>query len=412
MSTSPSSDRRGPAGAGPGAVGAASRAGWVLTRRRLEVALGGLWLLDGLLQFQPYMFTHAFFAELLSMANMGLPGWLSTVLYRITSMLTAQPVLWNTLFATLQVALGAGLIWGRSGRLTQVARLVSIGWALAVFVVGEGVGELFMPGTGALNGAPGAALLYAVLAVLLWPRGSGAGGGRGAAVERGAAAADEGVLGGRVALACWAVLWAGLAALELAPANHDPAVPAGETSNLAAGEPGWLAALNRHVGSLLEGRGVAFAVAAGLIMLIIAVAVTDPRSRRAALAAGAVLGALFGLIGQDFGGLLTGQATDPGTAPLLVLLALALWPRSVITAPQRPASGLAAAAAGTAPPGVAHSPLAQSPLAPSPMAHSAMAQPSSAQPSPAAPVAASPDSMPCAAGPSRPAAAPIDLRQV
>ena len=390
MSTSPSSDRRSPAGAEPGGAGAAGRAGRagpVLTRRRLEVALGGLWLLDGLLQFQPYMFTHAFFADLLSMANMGLPGWLSEVLYRITSMLTAQPVLWNALFATLQVALGVGLIWGRSGRLTQVARVVSIGWALAVFVVGEGVGELFMPGTGALNGAPGAALLYAVLAVLLWPRRSGDGGGRSVAGRgadiRDAAAAGEGVLGGRVALACWVVLWTGLAALELAPANHDPAVPAGETSGLAAGEPGWLAALNRHVGRLLEGHGVAFAVAAGVAMLIIAVAVLDLRSRRAALAAGAVLATLFWLIGQDFGGLLTGQATDPGTAPLLVLLALALWPRRVIIAPPQPAFGLTAAAARTAPPGVAQSPLALST-----------------------------DSMPCAAGPSRPAAAPIDIRQV
>jgi hypothetical protein len=32
------------------------------------------------------------------------------------------------------------------------------------------------------------------------------------------------------------------------------------------------------------------------------------------------------VFGQDLGGLLTGQATDPGTAPLFVLLALALWP--------------------------------------------------------------------------------------
>jgi hypothetical protein len=32
------------------------------------------------------------------------------------------------------------------------------------------------------------------------------------------------------------------------------------------------------------------------------------------------------VFGQDLGGLLTGQATDPGPAPLFVLLALALWP--------------------------------------------------------------------------------------
>ena len=47
----------------------------------------------------------------------------------------------------------------------------------------------------------------------------------------------------------------------------------------------------------------------------------------AALAAGMALAVTYGLFGQDLGGLLTGRATDPGTAPLLVLFALALWPR-------------------------------------------------------------------------------------
>ena len=43
-------------------------------RRHVEVALGVLWLLDGVLQFQPYMFTRAFMDGILGMANMGLPG--------------------------------------------------------------------------------------------------------------------------------------------------------------------------------------------------------------------------------------------------------------------------------------------------------------------------------------------------
>ena len=294
-----------------------------LTRRGLEIALGGLWLLDGVLQFQPYMFTHAFFSDMLSMANMGLPGPVSTAIFKITTLLTWQPVFWNALFATLQVAIGIGLIWRHTARL---ARLVSIPWALGVWVIGEGVGALFMPGTSGLNGAPGAALLYAVLAVLLWPRrrdGMADGGGL-----DGQTAADAGLLGRRGALWCWTVLWAGLAALELAPANHTAVVPAGEAFGVAAGEPGWLAAINHQASQLLAGRGTTFAIASGLAMLAIAVGVW--RSRRAALAAGLILAVFYGLVGQDFGGLLTGRATDPGTAPLLALLALALWPRRPI----------------------------------------------------------------------------------
>jgi hypothetical protein len=298
------------------------------TRRGLEIALGGVWLLDGVLQFQPYMFTHAFFSDMLSMANMGLAGPVSTAIFKVTTLLTWQPVFWNALFATLQVAIGIGLIWGRTARL---ARLASIPWALGVWVIGEGVGALFMPGTSGLNGAPGAALLYAVLAVLLWPRRQdGAADGSvvadGSVTADGQAAADAGLLGRRGALWCWAVLWAGLAALELGSANHSAVVPAGEASGIAEGEPGWLAAVNHQAARLLAGRGTAFAIVSGLAMLAIAMGVLHGRSRRVALATGIILAGLYGLAGQDFGGLLTGQATDPGTAPLLALLALALWP--------------------------------------------------------------------------------------
>ncbi len=120
-----------------------------------------IWVLDGALQFQPYMFSNAFFANMLGMANMGLPGPVSSGIYQVTRLLTMHPVIWNALFASLQVVIGIGLMWGRSAAL---ARCVSIVWALGVWVVGEGVGALFMPGTSALNGAPGAALLYAVVA--------------------------------------------------------------------------------------------------------------------------------------------------------------------------------------------------------------------------------------------------------
>ena len=291
--------------------GRAARAG---TRRRLEMALGVLWLLDGVLQWQPYMFSSAFFGSALGMANMGLPGPVSSVLYRTTTMLTAQPVLWNAAFASLQLAIGAGLLWGRTASL---ARPVSIAWALAVWVIGEGFGGLFMPGVSALNGAPGAALLYALIALILWPRRPAAG----------PAVADAGLLGGRGALWCWTVLWSGLALLELGGANHAAGVPAAEAANIGEGEPGWLAGLNNHAGHLLAGHGALFAVLAAVIEVAVGWCVLRPAWRRTALVAGIAVAILYGVFGQDLGGLLTGQATDPGPAPLFVLLALALWPR-------------------------------------------------------------------------------------
>lgn len=78
---------------------------------------------------------------------------------------------------------------------------------------------------------------------------------------------------------------------------------------------------------MLAGHGAVFAVAAAVAQVAVGLAILRPRWRRAALAAGMALAVTYGLFGQDLGGLLTGRATDPGTAPLLVLFALALWPR-------------------------------------------------------------------------------------
>jgi len=289
-----------------------------ITRRHLEIALGVIWVLDGALQFQPYMFSNAFFSDMLGMANMGLPGPVSSGIYQVTRLLTMHPVIWNAVFASLQVTIGIGLMCGRSAAL---ARCVSIVWALGVWVVGEGVGALFMPGTSALNGAPGAALLYAVVAVVLWPR----------RPDDGSAPAGAGVLGATGALWCWAVLWTGLSLLELSAANHAAVVPAAEVANIGHGEPGWLAVINQDAGHLLAGRGAAFALAAGLVQLATGLGAMRPRWRRVALGMGIALAITYGVLGQDLGGLLTGRATDPGTAPLLVLFALALWPRRQLT---------------------------------------------------------------------------------
>ena len=288
------------------------------------MALGGIWLLDGALQFQPYMFTKTFFATMLGMANMGLPGPLPALLDQVSGLAGAHPAAWNAAFASLQVLIGAGLLWARTAR---VARPVSVAWALAVWVIGEGAGGLLMPGISALNGAPGAALLYVLVAVILWPRHPGDGTGP----AGGAAPADAGLPGGPAARWCWAALWTGLALIELEGANHAAVVPAAEVSDAGNGEPGWVAALNHHAGQLLAGHGAAFALAAALVQLAIGLAILRLRWRRAALAAGIALAVTYGLFGQDLGGLLTGRATDPGTAPLLVLLALALCPRRHVT---------------------------------------------------------------------------------
>lgn len=278
-------------------------------RRRLELALGGLWLLDGALQFQPSMFTRDFFAGILGMANMGLPGPLSNADYHVASLLVAQPVWWNTLFASTQVLIGAGLVWGR-GRPVAAARPLSLLWALAVWIVGEGVGGMFMGGTSLLTGAPGAAVLYAVLTVAIWP----------------AASATASAARQRVVTAAWVVAWAGSALLELQVVNHASGVPGAQIAAGANGEPGAVAAFNRTLGHALGGDGLVVAAALGALAVFAGLGVLSARTRRAALVTGLGVAVFTGLAGQDLGALLTGSATDPGSGPLFVLLAISLWP--------------------------------------------------------------------------------------
>jgi hypothetical protein len=293
-------------------------------RRRLEMALGAIWLIDGALQFQPYMFSKQFFAGVLGMANMGLPGLLSRIDYNVSAMLAAHPAWWNAVFATVQVAIGAGLLWGR-GRPAMVARTASILWGVAVWLVGEGAGALFMGGTSLLTGAPGPALLYSVLTVSIWP------------VPAGTAKARAAELS---AWAGWALAWTGGALLELQAVNHDAGVPGAQIANGAAGEPWFFASLDRVVGHGLQGSGGLFAAILGLVAVGVGLGALWRPTRAVALAVGVVIAAFLGLVGQNLGGAFTGQGTDPGSAPLLILMAVSLWPAPARTpepAPDQPA---------------------------------------------------------------------------
>ena len=290
----------------------------MVSRRQLELALGGLWLLDGALQFQPFMFSKEFFQGILGMANMGLPGPAARADFWVASLLLAHPAAWNAVFASVQVLLGVGLLYRRTSR---VALAASIPWALGVWVIGEGFGGLFMGGTSLITGAPGAALLYAVLAVLAWP----------------SVSTQVRDVTSRVA---WMVAWSGSALLELQTINHLPTVPGAQINNGRFGEPAGLAWLNAAAGHLIGPRGTELAVVLGMTAGLVGIGVWWPATRRAALTIGMMLAGFLGVLGQDLGAIATGHGTDPGTGPLLILLALVMWPAAVKTADARTPSAL------------------------------------------------------------------------
>jgi hypothetical protein len=90
-------------------------------------------------------------------------------------------------------------------------------WALAVWWLGEGLGGVLTGAASPVAGAPGAVILYALLAVLLWPAGP----------ESGAAAfVAARPVGAVAAKLAWVGLWASLAWLMVTPAPSPTPWPA------------------------------------------------------------------------------------------------------------------------------------------------------------------------------------------
>jgi len=292
-------------------------------RRRLQLALGTLWLLDAILQYQPVMFTRAL-SQMLAAAAPGNPALVSHPVLWDARLVGQHPAGINTAFATVQLLLALGIAWRPTVRLALGASVV---WALSVWWLGEGLGGVLTGTASPLSGAPGPAVLYALLAVLLWPRDRGSTRGRARDQPVTAPFAAARAVGAPAARALWLILWASLAYFALLPASRAPQALHGLLSGLTAGEPPWLATISRHGSALVAHQGLAASVALACVLAVIAVGVYLPApAARAVLAGAALLAAVMWVAGQALGGVLTGSGTDPDSGPLLILLVLAFWP--------------------------------------------------------------------------------------
>jgi hypothetical protein len=211
-----------------------------------------------------------------------------------------------------------------------MALAASIAWALGVWWFGEGLGMVLTSAASPVNGAPGAVILYALLAVLLWPT------DRAGRLAPFTAARAVGV---PVARALWLVLWLRLAWFALLPGNRAPQALHDMIAGMTDGEPGWLAALDRGAASLVAHQGLAASIVLAVALVIVAVGVYLPATAaRGTLVLAIVIAAVIWVFGEAFGAIMTGGGTDPNSGPLLALLALAYWPaRAMTMAPARTA---------------------------------------------------------------------------
>ena len=274
-----------------------------VTRRGVQIALGLLWLLDGALKFQPALLTSAFARQVIKPAGEGQPGFISWPVQETAGIIARSPAIADIVFGLIELALSAGLLHRRTARWALAA---SVGWALSVWYMGEGLGGLFGGGASLLTGAPGSALMYAVVAVTVWPRRAGCPAGQRPA---------------RWAAAAWAAVWLGGAVLQLLPGSDTNASLSMALSMNASGAPGWLAGLDNHLAAWAPWEGVSLVLDLVVLQAAIGLGVlAGPRIRRAAILGGIVLALAFWVTGQSLGEFWSGISTDPETAPLLILL--------------------------------------------------------------------------------------------
>jgi hypothetical protein len=280
------------------------------SRRSIQTVLGLIWVLVGALQFQSFMYGKGFIGLLQGLTG-GQPGWVASSVNQGAATMESHQAIFNTGAALIQVAIGLGILYRRT---TKPAIFVSFFWALAVWWFGEAFGMMFMattpmgglPMASALTGAPGAVLLYALIGAMVWPNGR-----------------PGGLLGVRGARAVWASLWLLMAWLWLVEAGGANGIH--NAINAAPSGMSWLSSVQDGFASITNGNGLIFAIILAGLSTAIGIAVAKNWRAKEFLILAAVLNLIYWVVGQGFGGIFAGGATDPNAGLLFIVLSYTLY---------------------------------------------------------------------------------------
>jgi hypothetical protein len=267
--------------------------------------LGALWILDGLLQFQPPMFGQEFVTNVLVPNLSAQPHWMYDIVNFGIYLWNLDPALNDLGVGLLQIAIGLLLLLPLENKWFRFGAWVSIIWGVVVWFCGEGMGLLLTGVASFYTGAPGAVLLYILLAaMLLVPH-----------------------MPAKRFVQIGAIIFIFGAALQLQSAFWTSDGVSG-AAMAAMMEP--IHALNAFPIYLAKILGSNVVVANWLLILVplaIGVWLLWKPNRAAGIVAFVFLCFVW-WIGQDFGMLSTfptGTGTDPSTAPLLALFLLPLF---------------------------------------------------------------------------------------
>lgn len=297
----------------------------LISRQGLRRALGALWLLDGLLQLQPSMFTSnlitGIMTGIMQPATQGQPGLVADMIQPLINLTAHYLVPVNAMIALVHPALGVCLL---GGWFVRPALLASIAWSCGVWYGGEGMGMILTGQASALTGAPGAVLRYALLGAAAYLRGE-------RQKSRIIPIRVNGLLSRRQLQRCLAGFCGLAAVLQLQPYwwqahQISQAITAMEGRGTLNGaifgsSLQWLARVTNQ-GEIILNISlvvVALGLAAGL-------AHVRPERIRPLLVGSILLSLLLWWATEACDQLFTGAATDVNSGPLLILMALVCWP--------------------------------------------------------------------------------------
>lgn len=320
-----------------------------LSRRGVQISLGFLWLLDGALQLQHQMFSSAFATQVIEPAIQGQPRFVSGPMNFGVHLLLLHPAIFDALAALTQLGIGALILWKRT---LKWGLLASVGWGFVVWIFGEGYGGIFSGHTLLLMGAPGAVIIYILLALAVMPSKK-----EGKQQHKKQSAAYWLVF-------VWLILWVGGGVYQMLPGQDTASDVSSMISGMAQGAPGWMASLDNHTANVINGFGGASKTittcssgSGGMNMTGAQMAHMSNESctstqsdpgywfillmatlqfaigfgvlfsgiwRKLAISLGIVFSLAFWVLGQSMGAYFTGLATDPNSGPLFILLGLAI----------------------------------------------------------------------------------------
>jgi hypothetical protein len=293
-------------------------------RRSLQLVLATIWLIDGVLQLQSFFFTRSFGAQMIAGSASGNPSVVARPITWSGATIAHHAVATDACFALVQIAIAFAIAWQPTVKLGLA---VSVAWSVAVWWIGEGLGGVLNGSANPVSGAPGAVMIYALLAVLLWP--SDRANGRAHFIAARA-------VGPSVAKGLWLVLWGSLSYFAVLGANRSSQGLRSLLTVEAVGEPGWVAWIDHHAATAVDHQGLLVSATLAVLLLVVGIGPYLPRApANVAVVLAVIVSLVIWVVGEDIGALFTNVATDVNSGPLLVLLALAYWQPSSTAATSR-----------------------------------------------------------------------------